>query len=198
MDPEILAIVMLFVGLALLIAEVFVPSGGMITILAVVCIAVSIWAAQQAWWETARGIWWSYLAALLLLAPSSIAGSLYMLQRTELGRHILLDAPSLDEVTPYAEDEERLSKLLGRFGKTLTLLNPGGMLLVDGERLHCESQGMMIDPGEDVEIVAMQGNRLVVRRVEAKPSDDTNAQQQLTSEAAADDDESFEDIFDSN
>ena len=83
---DIIAIVMLFVGLALLIAEVFVPSGGMITILAVVCIAVSVWAAHQAWWETDRGIWWSYLAVLLLLAPGSIGGSLYMLQRTGLGR----------------------------------------------------------------------------------------------------------------
>jgi membrane-bound serine protease (ClpP class) len=163
MDPKILAIVMLFIGLALLIAEVFVPSGGMITILAVVCIAVSVWAAHQAWWETARGIWWLYLAALLLLAPGAIGGSLYMLQHTGLGRHILLDAPSLDEVTPYAEEEHRLKQLIGKRGITLALLNPGGMVTVDGERLHCESPGMLIERGEEVEVIGLKGNRLVVR-----------------------------------
>ena len=186
---DILAIVMLFVGLALLIAEVFIPSGGMITILSVLCIVVSVWAAYQAWWEPAGSIWWMYLAALLLLAPGSIGGSLYMLQHTGLGRHILLDAPSLDEVTPYAEEEHRLRQLIGMRGTTSTLLNPGGMVLVDGERLHCESPGMLIECDREVEVVGLKGNRLVVRIA-------TEKEQETDSEMSAENADANQPIYD--
>lgn len=163
LDHSQLALLMLFIGLALLIAEIFVPSGGMITILAVICIAVSVWAAYQAWWETNRSFWWWYIATLVLLVPASVGGALFMLQRTRLGKHILLDAPSLEEVTPYVEEENQLKQLIGKRAKTLSLLNPGGMVSLEGERFHCESPGMLIEAGEEVEVTGVKGNRLVVR-----------------------------------
>ena len=43
------------------------------------------------------------------------------------------------------------------------MLNPGGLVLVEGERHHCEGDGMMIDPQETVEVIGVSGNRLVVR-----------------------------------
>jgi membrane-bound ClpP family serine protease len=94
-----------------------------------------------------------------------VGGALYVLPRTSLGRRILLEAPSLDEVTAYADEEDFLTKLIGKTGKTLTLLNPGGLVSVDGERLHCESEGMMIDADQNVEILRVKANRLVVRLV---------------------------------
>ena len=39
------------------------------------------------------------------------------------------------------------------------------MVLVEGERMHSESEGMLIDPDQAVEIVGINGNRLVVRRL---------------------------------
>lgn len=170
MDYQHLAILMLFVGLAFVIAEIFVPSGGMISILAAVSVGISIWAAYKAWWSSSPGMWWSYLAALVLLLPATIGGALFLLQRTSLGRRILLEAPSLEEVTPYLDEEQRLKSLIGKRGKTITLLNPGGMVLVEGQRLHCECEGMLIDPGEEVEVVSVKGNRLVVRLAKGPPS----------------------------
>ena len=38
-----------------------------------------------------------------------------------------------------------------------------GLVLVNGERVHCESEGMMIDPQTTVEILGLKGNRVVVR-----------------------------------
>ncbi|HUE12710.1 MAG TPA: NfeD family protein, partial [Planctomycetaceae bacterium] len=48
----------------------------------------------------------------------------------------------------------------------LTSLNPGGLVLVDGTRQHCESEGLLLESGAPVEIVAVKGNRVVVRPVE--------------------------------
>ena len=41
-------------------------------------------------------------------------------------------------------------------------------MLVENERLHCESQGMLIEPNTEVEVIAVKANRLVVR-VPTKP-----------------------------
>jgi membrane-bound serine protease (ClpP class) len=163
MDHATIAILMLFAGLALIIAEFFIPSGGMIAILAAICLSISVWAAYEAWWETARSIWWSYLVTVAILIPASIGGALFLIQKTSLGRHVLLRAPSLEEVTPYAEEEHHLREMIGKRGQTVALLNPGGMVEVDGERFHCECPGMLIEAHEDVEVFAIKGNRLVVR-----------------------------------
>lgn len=165
MDHATIAIVMLFAGLALIIAEFFIPSGGMIAILAAVCLSVSVWAAHEAWWETARSVWWSYLALFVLLIPASVGGALFLIQRTSLGRHVLLSAPSLEEVTPFAEAEEHLRQMIGKRGETVSLLNPGGMVEVEGERFHCECPGMLIEASEDVEVTGIKGNRLLVQPV---------------------------------
>jgi membrane-bound serine protease (ClpP class) len=163
MDHATIAILMLFFGLALIIAEFFIPSGGMIAILAAICLSVSVWGAYQAWWETARSIWWSYLAMVALLIPVSAGGGLFLIQRTSLGRHVLLRAPDLEEVTPYAAEERHLRQMIGKRGETVSLLNPGGMVEVEGERFHCECPCMLIEAFQEVEVTGIKGNRLLVR-----------------------------------
>jgi len=148
----------------LLVAEVFIPSGGMILIVALACVAISIWCAGQAWWHTERHSgFWLYLGALVVLLPAVVVGAFYVLPRTDFGKNLLMQPQDLEELTPYAEEEEHLAGLVGKTGTTLTLLNPGGLVLVDGERLHCESEGLMIDPDRAVRVLSVKGNRLVVR-----------------------------------
>lgn len=163
MDNASLAIILMIIALCLLGAEVFIPSGGMILITALVCLAGSIFFAWRAW-SSAPIAWWSYVATLIVLVPSVVGGMLYWFPRTTMGKRILLDAPELAEMTPYEEEVQRLNRLIGHRGKSMTLLNPGGMVIVDGERHHCESQSLMIEPGEDIEVVGVSGTRLVVRQ----------------------------------
>ena len=74
-----------------------------------------------------------------------------------------LSAPKPEDVAGFSDEVEKLRELIGQRGKTLGLLNPGGMVTVDGSRYHCESEGMMIDPNTEVEVVSVDGTRLVVR-----------------------------------
>ena len=163
MDESHFAILLLAVGLALMIAEVFVPSGGIFALLVLLCLAGSVYCAWNAWWETNRTAWWSYLLGLMVLVPATISGAFYALPRTTIGRRVLLEAPDPEEVTPYVAEQKHLEERLGHLGKTLSLLNPGGMVFVDGERFHCESEGILVDPDIDVRVVAVKGLRLVVR-----------------------------------
>ena len=165
------AMLLLALGLALLVAEVFIPSSGMILILAVVSLSISVWCAWHAWWEGDQLLWWSYLTALIVLLPSTVGGALYIFPRTEFGRTLLVAPQDPEELTPYSAEEEKLKQLIGKVGKTITRLNPGGLTMIDGERIHSESEGMMVDPGDSVEVIAVKGNRLVVRV--ATPSPET-------------------------
>ncbi len=172
------AILLLILGLALLVAEVFIPSGGFLLFAALACMGASVWCAADAWWGSSPVKWWIYIGLLVVLIPSAVGGAFYVFPRTSLGRKILLEGPSLDEVTPYAEDEIHLTQLIGKSGKTLTLLNPGGLVLVNQERMHCESEGMLIDSSEVVQIVGVKSNRLVVRLVQPEPGPPPTLQQE--------------------
>jgi membrane-bound ClpP family serine protease len=169
MDSGYLAILLLVVGLALIVCEVFIPSAGLIAALATLCIAGSIASAWSAWFYTSPTYFALYVTALLFLIPSAISGAFYVLPRTAFGRKVLLEGPDLDEVTPYQEEQRQLMRLVGHVGKTLTLLNPGGLVEVDGTRQHAESEGLLLEAGTPVEIVAVKGIRVVVRPVEHPP-----------------------------
>ncbi|HEV7999728.1 MAG TPA: NfeD family protein [Planctomycetaceae bacterium] len=169
MDSGYLAILLLVVGLALIVCEVFIPSAGLIATLATLCIAGSVAAAWSAWASSNPTYFALYAMALLILIPSAISSAFYLLPRTAFGRKVLLEAPDLDEVTPYQEEQRQLMRLVGHIGKTLTMLNPGGLVEVEGTRQHCESEGLLMEAGTPVEIVAVKGNSVVVRPVEHRP-----------------------------
>jgi membrane-bound serine protease (ClpP class) len=168
----LMAILTLALGLALLVAEVFIPSGGVIMAAAGIVFVISVWSAWQAWGRTGEfTIFLVYIAALVVLFPSVLGGAFYVFPRTEYGRR-LMNPPSLDEMQPFVAETERLSRLIGKTGTTLTRLSPGGMVLVEGERLHAESEGMLILTDTPVRVLVQKGNRLVVRQVQESSAPD--------------------------
>jgi membrane-bound ClpP family serine protease len=163
MDESTFAVLLLVVALGLMIAEVFIPSGGMISILVLVSLVGSIWCAWNAWWDSNPIAWWAYISSLVILVPATISGAFYTLPHTPMGRRVLLEGPDREEVTPYVDEQNELLTQVGHIGKTVTLLNPGGMVVVNGKRFHCESEGMLLEPDTEVRVVAVKGLRLVVR-----------------------------------
>ncbi|MGC1275493.1 MAG: NfeD family protein [Planctomycetaceae bacterium] len=169
MDYSHFSVLLLMLALALLAAEVFVPSGGFIAVLMLLSLAGSVFCAYQAWWESSPTLWWSYVASVLLLLPGVLIGAFAIFPRTAYGRRVLLDAPAPEEIEGYSKEQAELQQLVGQRGKTVTLHSPGGMVSVGGRRYHSETRGMMLDPGEEVEIVAVKGNRLVIRLADTPP-----------------------------
>lgn len=163
MSYELLAILLLVVGCGLIVAEIFIPSGGMILVLCILAFIAAIWCAYMAWWESSAPLFWSYIAAMVVLIPTVVIVMFRVLSTSRVGDRILLAAPDPSEVTPYQEEQERLSGFVGQQGTALTLLTPGGMVKVAGERFHAFTEGMMLQPGDAVEVVEVRGTRLLVR-----------------------------------
>lgn len=183
MNYEFLAILLLILGCGLIIAEVFIPSGGMILVMCVISFVTSFWCAYKAWWGDSPGYFTTYVISLLVLIPGVLAGLYKVLNDTRVGDRILLSGPELQDVTPYQHEEARLTEYLGHRGQTITLLTPGGMVRVNGERLHAVSEGVMIQPGADIEIVAVRGTRVLVREVTGDSDPAVDAETSLLAEA---------------
>jgi membrane-bound ClpP family serine protease len=159
----IFAFLLLFAGIAVLAAEVFIPSGGLLFCVMVATLAASVCCAYAAWWKSNPQAFWGFCGFLLMMIPAGLVGAFTLLPKTKFGKRILLDAPELEQVTPFAKESARLEQLVGRRGTTQTLLNPGGMVNIDGERLHAFTDGLLIEPGQEVEVAEVRGTRLLVR-----------------------------------
>lgn len=163
MNPAFWAIVLLAIGLVLFFAEIFIPSGGMILASALVCVFLSIWSAYSAWWTGNPALFLSFVAVAFILIPLSVGAAISMWPKTPLGRRA--EPPRLDEVTPYLEEQRHLEQLLGKTGTTETPLNPGGIVRIRDERIHCRSEGLIVPKGSLVSVIGISGNGLIVRSV---------------------------------
>ena len=163
-DAGILATILLLLGLFLLGLEFFIPSMGMILITACLALIVSFWSACKAWWGTHPGFFWTYVMMLVVGIPGSLIGAVTLMQRTSLGNRFILRPAPLQEALP----PNPLDALIGKTGLTQTLMTPGGIVIVDGERFHAESIGMIVESQMPVIVVGVKASRIVVRpKIEA-------------------------------
>jgi len=152
-------LICLILGLVLLIAEVFVPSGGLIGLLAIGLLVVSLGLAFAR--STARGL--AFLTALLLLMPLTLAYAVHLWPRTPMAKWVFLKPPDAEDVAPESHGP-RLEHLIGQFGRALTPLRPSGSVDFEGHKLDGMAEGgMMIPAGALVRAVQVRGAQLVVR-----------------------------------
>lgn len=162
----VFAILLLFVGIGILTAEVFIPSGGLLGLTTFFTLLVSIIFAYRAWGVSSPNIFWAFCALLLVLVPTALGTAFYVLPKTSMGKRVLLEGPTYEEVTPFVEESRHLQQLVGQFGRTVSPLNPGGIVNVNGERLHAFSEGLIVESGSSVEVIDVRGSRLLVRPAE--------------------------------
>jgi membrane-bound ClpP family serine protease len=171
MDYSTWAFLLLAVGLTLLIAEVFIPSGGVISVAATLCVLGALVCAWQAWWKTSPGAFWAFVGGMGLLLPATIAMAFYVWPNTPLGRRAILEAPEPHEVASFVEQEERHRQLVGKTGETATTLNPAGIARIDGQRVHCQSEGMILDAGTPVRVISARANSVIVRKFDPQKAE---------------------------
>jgi membrane-bound ClpP family serine protease len=158
-------------GTGFLICEIFIPSAGILTIGSILCYAIATFSAWRGWYQAGdTAWWWGYVFGMVLLLPTTVAGSVYIFPRTSYGKAVLAVPQSLEEVTPYLEEEARLTSLINSHGQTTSMFSPGGMVQIGHEKFHAESDGVLIDAGTDVVVVGVKGNRLIVMSAELHDS----------------------------
>ena len=159
------AVLLLVVGLLVLVAEVFLPSGGILAVLTVGTLVASLTCAWLAWWPDRASQFWWFLGAVLGLIPLTVVGAFWIWPTTAIGRRALLEGPTAEEVDAFADETREFARFVGQVGTTATVLNPAGMLELGAERLHCQSEGALIAAGVRVVVVRATHNLVTVRPV---------------------------------
>ena len=167
MDPETartLFFASLITGLLFVGAEVFVPGGvlgtvGGIGLLA--AIVLGFVAFEEAGPFIAVGI--------VVLAGLAIILWIRIFPKTPLGRRMTVS----NDLGEAKGTEEGLGDLLGKVGEALSSLRPGGFALIDGRRIDVVTQGGMVEKGDAVEVVEIEGNRVVVVKSSVVESSET-------------------------
>jgi membrane-bound ClpP family serine protease len=154
--------ILIFVGFLFLAAELFLPTGGVLSILAVLSLFMGV--ALTFMRDPSTGI--ITLLVVFILLP--IVGGLLLRiwPKTPFGRRLILTNPEATTTAASLPIHAELEQLVGRFGRTVSTLRPSGITDFDGRRVDTITEGMMIEPGQWVRCVAVQGSRVVVRPVD--------------------------------
>lgn len=169
MDPVIWAALLLALGLATGIMELFVPSGGILGLLSLGSLLGSIGLA----FVHGPLVGLMFLAMVVLGAPVVLSFSLRWWPHTPVGRRLLLKPPHSADVLPDSELRRRLKGMVGKFGEAQTLMTPSGAVLIEGRVVDAVSDGTVIEPGQRVRVLEVRGNRVVVHASDepAAPAD---------------------------
>jgi membrane-bound serine protease (ClpP class) len=153
------AVLLLALGLALIVAEVFFPSLGLLSVLATAALVGSIAMAFQE--SAAIGV--RFLLATALLVPATILLGFKFFPRSPLGKRMVVGGLSFES---QASLDVRDLGLLGKEGTVEADCRPAGMARLDERRVDVVTRGEWIEAGTRVRVIEVQGNRVVVARVE--------------------------------
>lgn len=154
-------------GIVLLAIEVFILPGfgiaGVVGIAALVSgLGLTLVGAGATWGAVVAAA--GRVALSLLLAIGASLVLLRVLPKLPLGRRLVLDT-ELPVKAGFGSAPEADIHWLGRRGVSLSPLRPAGIAEIDGERVDVVSKGDLIEAGQPVEVVRVEGNRVVVRRL---------------------------------
>lgn len=153
------AILLLVLGCVLVVLEVFIPSGGVISILAAVAFITSILVASWEGPTTGPTTGFVFATITVFAVPTLIAVAFKYWPKTPMGKAFLGELPTEEDV--LTEDPRRA--LIGRVGVARSKMLPSGAVEVDGQMIDAVTQGQAIEPGAYVVIIEVRANRVVVR-----------------------------------
>ncbi len=166
-DPTLLywGIGLIAASVLLIVLEVFVPSGGLISILAVgaaIAGVVFLFRHDTTWGLTGT-------LTVLVLLPLTFAFTLKLLPHTPIGKLMLYGEDGEDAGQRAAEQaqsaKDALHALEGLEGVALTDLYPIGFVEIEGTRREALAEGVMINAGDRVRVSRVVSNQIKVRPI---------------------------------
>lgn len=166
-------VICFIVGVALLVAEVFMPGFGIAGITGIVLEVISIVLVYLKYGGLAA---MGLTIVILAVIGISISVSLRSATKGRLSKSPIILKDSETTAEGYIASAD-MDVFIGREGETITPLRPTGMADFDGIRLNVVSEGDYIPKGIPVRVQVTDGSRVVVRRIAAvETSADQSAQ----------------------
>jgi membrane-bound serine protease (ClpP class) len=154
-------IVLLAAALLLVAVEVFLPSAGLVAVVAGLLAVAGVVCLFQ---ESA-GFGLAGIGSIAVLAPAVFIFAVKVLPSTPLGKKMFFgEAGKHEPVIPENSGAE-LEPLLGAEGEALTDLRPVGMARIEGQRIDVLSEVSFVPAGARVRVTAVEGSQIKVRPI---------------------------------
>ena len=155
------AVFLYFACAFLIIAEVFIPSGGLLSICAFACVVVGVLIFFR--YSTAAGV--AGIAVAAIMIPALLVFAYRIFPKTRFGRAVTLTPPVRRKGDAIADTSE-LKELLGKEGVVLTPLRSVGTCDFAGQRIECVAESGYVDKDEKVKVIRVQSTQVTVRVIE--------------------------------
>jgi membrane-bound serine protease (ClpP class) len=161
-DYLAIALVLFALGLLCLLAEVLLPTGGILVVVSLLFFAFGV--GTILYYGTAAEAVVA-LSGLAVGLPAAGAVAVYAYRRMSIGSP-LDDGETDHSVVAQLPQLAELDALKGRTGKTVSTLRPSGVVEFDNRRVDAMTEGMLLDAGVWVRCVDVKGGKVIVRRLE--------------------------------
>jgi len=153
-----IGLILFIAGLICLIFETHIlPGHGISAIIGLILVTVGMYYALGG---PQGGGWYTVLSALMTTVGIMVAFFIY-LPRSKVWNK--LGQPMRQSASAGYVASEDYTDYLGRTGVAVTLLRPSGTAEFEGVKLPVVSEGEFIPAGTSVQVILVQGNRIVVR-----------------------------------
>ena len=157
----IFAVFLYFACAVLIVAEVFVPSGGLISICALACLGGGI----TIFFHHSLIAGWIGVGIAAIMIPSVLVVAYRIFPKTRFGKSVTLTPPERWQGDAIP-DTDRLKELLGAEGVVITTLRPVGMCDFSGQRVECVAESGYVEESKKVKVINVESTQLTVRIIE--------------------------------
>ena len=156
------AVVLLILCAILLVFEIFIPSLGLLTATALLCLA----GGMYIFFQISTTVGWIGVWTAVVLIPAVWVIVYKLLPKTSIGR--VLELKKVEQAMGGIPDQEHLESLMGQSGIVLTPLRPVGMCEFEGNKIVCVADTGYVEKQTQVKVIHVEGNKVIVRLLETE------------------------------
>lgn len=158
MSAYVMPVVLQLLGLGVIVVEIFVPSFGLLTVLASGMLLYSLYLVFT---TISVNMGLVFLGVDIFVIPVVLVLAFKALGASSWSLHKRL---SRDE--GVASQSPDLAAWIGKEGVAVTNLRPSGTVMIGDTRLDAVTDGDYVSSGTPVKVTLVSGNRMVVEKIE--------------------------------
>ena len=162
MDPFYLALLLYCAAVVLAFVDIFVPSGGMLLILALSAAFASILFG----FRSGNTMGMTMLTIVIASIPIFAVVAIKIWPHTPIGKRIILSLPQHDADMAGSSDR-KLTQWIGTLVRADSPLMPSGQIRIGSQYLNAIAESGVVEEGQNVEVIGVKERNLIVRPTQA-------------------------------
>jgi membrane-bound serine protease (ClpP class) len=154
-ESLLFSIILQLAGVVVIIAEIILPSGGILSILAVGVFGYSLFIVFN---DISKIAGLVFVAADIVLIPVLVIVGLKLLARSPAALR-----KTLSQEEGISSQPSELANYIDMEGTAVTDLRPAGIAVINGKRVDVVTRGEYIEKDSVIHVTAVTGNQIIVR-----------------------------------